>query len=318
MQRHWADARCFLDLYDRWERDRWVPGDRDPRADRSDWEALRPFSARGLTDAIREFFLGESAVTETLAPLVQRAPTHEARIFLCTQLADEAIHTVFFQRYMNAVVGAPVPPHVLPAEWADVSGGFRSLLDDELRAVTEAVASSTERPAAWYEAVTVYHLVSEGVVAVTGMRAMKDALGVHGAFPTLSSALRDVARDESRHIEFGVTALARGVREGYGEMICARLLRCLPHATHWLVSPVRRYPGALAGRASATLAEKMDRRWTLALGALCRRLDRIGLSAIVPEVEATWQRTIDAALQEYNQRYAIAHPAQALRREATR
>ena len=36
------------------------------------------------------FFQGEQAVTDTLAPWITAAPTEEMRLFLSTQVADEA------------------------------------------------------------------------------------------------------------------------------------------------------------------------------------------------------------------------------------
>jgi len=51
------------------------------------------------------FFHGEECVTATLAPWVNSAPTEEMQLFLSTQLADEARHTVFFDRFFEEVVG---------------------------------------------------------------------------------------------------------------------------------------------------------------------------------------------------------------------
>ncbi|MDQ3646085.1 MAG: ribonucleotide-diphosphate reductase subunit beta, partial [Actinomycetota bacterium] len=97
-----------LDLYHRWERQQWSTQDLDFSQDALQWQSME-----GVFDGIRQelqrtftlFFLGEQAVTDTLSPLVHAAPDEASRIFLSTQLADEARHTVFFSRFFEEVCG---------------------------------------------------------------------------------------------------------------------------------------------------------------------------------------------------------------------
>ena len=61
------------------------------------------------------FFIGEQKVAEELGPMMRAAPTEEMRIFLCTQIADEARHVRFFNRFYDEVGRArggqpPGPP----------------------------------------------------------------------------------------------------------------------------------------------------------------------------------------------------------------
>ena len=51
------------------------------------------------------FFWGEDAVADGLSPYVDAAPLEEQKYFLTTQQVDEARHAVFFNRFMNEVVG---------------------------------------------------------------------------------------------------------------------------------------------------------------------------------------------------------------------
>src|SRR5438045_5691317 len=51
------------------------------------------------------FFRGEACVTDTLGPYVTAMPDEEMRIFLTSQLVDEARHTVFFARFFREVLG---------------------------------------------------------------------------------------------------------------------------------------------------------------------------------------------------------------------
>ena len=49
------------------------------------------------------FFIGEQKVTDELGPIMRAAPTEEMRIFLSTQIADEARHVRFFERFYDEV-----------------------------------------------------------------------------------------------------------------------------------------------------------------------------------------------------------------------
>src|SRR6266700_276918 len=92
-------------LYRRWEKQQWAVSDLDFSQDKADWLSL-PEGVRQVTqNTMTLFFIGEQAVTDTLAPLLHAAPREDERIFLATQIADEARHTVFFQRFFDEVLG---------------------------------------------------------------------------------------------------------------------------------------------------------------------------------------------------------------------
>src|SRR5438093_5446481 len=105
------DASSF---YRRWEKQQWAVQDLDFSADVQQWTSLD----EGQRDTVRRtmtlFFIGEQAVTDTLSPILHAAPFEDERIFLATQIADEARHTVFFQRFFDEVL--------------EVHGGLRSAL----------------------------------------------------------------------------------------------------------------------------------------------------------------------------------------------
>src|SRR4029450_8728909 len=52
---------------------------------------------------LSSFFIGEQRVAAELGPMMRAAPTEEMRIFLCTQIADEARHVQFFNRFYDEV-----------------------------------------------------------------------------------------------------------------------------------------------------------------------------------------------------------------------
>src|SRR5712691_1602291 len=81
----------YRELYYRWERQQWKAMSQDERE-------MRIY-------ALSAFFQGEACVTDTLAPYVLAMPDEDMRIFLTTQLVDEARHTVFFERFFRNVMG---------------------------------------------------------------------------------------------------------------------------------------------------------------------------------------------------------------------
>src|SRR5205085_8398590 len=87
-----AHLPSYRELYHRWERQQWSTQDLDFSVDRQQWaevsEASRPVYISGLV----VFFQGEISVTNTLIPYLAAVPTEEQRIFLTTQLVDEARH----------------------------------------------------------------------------------------------------------------------------------------------------------------------------------------------------------------------------------
>ena len=101
-----ADDISYTDLYERWERGNWSATEIDFSQDKIDWEEK-------MTDAQRRtamwlfslFFHGEDAVTDGLSPYIDAAPLEEQKYFIATQQVDEARHSVFFNRFMNEVVG---------------------------------------------------------------------------------------------------------------------------------------------------------------------------------------------------------------------
>src|SRR5437868_10268813 len=95
----------YRELYYRWERQQWRAQDIDFIGDRRQWEGMTQDQRTMRMYGLSAFFQGEACVTDTLAPYVLAMPEEEMRIFVTTQLVDEARHTVFFARFFNEVMG---------------------------------------------------------------------------------------------------------------------------------------------------------------------------------------------------------------------
>jgi len=304
------EPRSALASFDRWERQSWSVAELDLGHDRGGWSELPAFVADELRFNVDRFFLGEAAVTETLAPLAHTAPDPEWQLYLCTQLADEARHTMFFTRYLAAVGerdGDGDLSSYLRRRWDAAPAHFSQLLDQQLHEVTGRLATNPDE-ASWFGAVTLYHLVVEGVLAVTGQRRLLDIVRDRPGLATLRAGVLNIARDESRHIGFGVGALREGVRRGFGDAIAAQLELSVPAAARIVLSPERPLPALVPMRIQRTVGRDFERRVSRAGEALSGRVERIGLGRVAGTVRALWESSLNAALDDYRATYRREHP----------
>src|SRR6266700_6040770 len=95
----------YRELYYRWEKQQWSAQDIDFSPDRQQWLGMPEEERRMRIYGVSAFFKGEECVTNTLAPYITAMPVDEMRIFLTTQLVDEARHTVFFARFLKEALG---------------------------------------------------------------------------------------------------------------------------------------------------------------------------------------------------------------------
>src|SRR3954453_20390750 len=102
-------APSYEKLFMRWQRQHWSTEDFDFTEDARQWADPDMFTdeeRRFLEFGFSEFFLGEERVTLDLRPFAIAAPTHEAKVFLTTQISDEAKHTVFWNGFYRDVFGS--------------------------------------------------------------------------------------------------------------------------------------------------------------------------------------------------------------------
>src|SRR3954465_15557065 len=93
----------YTQLYQLWERQQWRTQDLDFTKDREDWHGFPAEERFQRMYGLSSFFIGEQRVAGELGPMMRAAPTEEMRIFLCTQIADEARHVAFFNRFYDEV-----------------------------------------------------------------------------------------------------------------------------------------------------------------------------------------------------------------------
>src|SRR4030095_5737547 len=94
----------YTQLYNLWERQQWATQDLDFSQDRIDWHERIPDEERfQRMYGLSSFFIGEQKVADELGPIMRAAPTEQQRIFLSPQIADEARHVRFFDRFFSEV-----------------------------------------------------------------------------------------------------------------------------------------------------------------------------------------------------------------------
>src|SRR5918999_5496478 len=94
----------YRQLYELWERQQWATQELDFTRDREDWHERFDDEERfQRMYGLSAFFVGEQRVAAELGPMMRAAPDEEMRLFLCTQIADEARHMAFFDRFYREV-----------------------------------------------------------------------------------------------------------------------------------------------------------------------------------------------------------------------
>jgi ribonucleoside-diphosphate reductase beta chain len=266
----------YMDLYRRWESQQWSVADLDFTLDREDWLKSTELEKKSTLWSHRLFFNGEERVTSTLAPFVWAAPTPEIEIFLSTQMVDEARHTVFFQRWWQEVVGTKTTNlgELLTEIRPETNAGYNELFYDRLPSTAQRLASDPKDFDAFIEGVTIYHIIIEATIALTGQRFELESMREFGTTDRgFYRGFTAVARDESRHVSFGIKVLQEAVRENaerFAPLIQKTLVECLPLVTGTLDPPDPRYITEFGHTESEIL--------TFAFDSLNKRLRAIGIN----------------------------------------
>ena len=204
------DTPDYRALYYRWERQQWEAGALDFTEDRRQWtEDFSPELRRSFLWGLSSFYVGEEQVTHTLVPFVDAAPSEEHQVFLTTQLVDEARHTVFFDRFYSEALdeqGNDIKSR-LAAQAERLNDGFRTLLLELLPEYSARIRDHRDDLEALVRGVVLYHVFIEGTLALTGQRFLLNFTREEGLLPGFRQGFTAVARDESRHVNFGVRFL---------------------------------------------------------------------------------------------------------------
>ncbi|HET8639711.1 MAG TPA: ribonucleotide-diphosphate reductase subunit beta [Solirubrobacterales bacterium] len=232
----------YEELYALWERQQWQTQELDFSRDREDWhERISPEERFQRMYGLSSFFIGEQKVAEELGPIMRAAPTEDQKIFLCTQIADEARHVRFFERFYRevGVLESDELSQMLEETSEHLNENFGRLFDGMLKQRTDRLSAEPGDTEALVEAVTLYHMVIEGMLALTGQHFIIDYNEEQGLLPGFVEGFQNVARDEHRHVAFGSVFLREKAREDdrYKQAIQRTLEESLPIAEGVLSPP---------------------------------------------------------------------------------
>jgi ribonucleoside-diphosphate reductase beta chain len=269
-------------LYLLWERQHWATQDIDFTQDRIDWhERIGEEERFQRMYGLSSFFIGEQRVESELAPLMRAVPDEDMRIFLSTQIADEARHVAFFDRFYSevGVLESTTLQARLEETAAHVNPEFTVLFDEMLKGKADRLAVEPEDLECACEFVTIYHMVVEGMLALTGQHFIIDYNEQQGTLPGFVEGFTNVARDEHRHVAFGAWFLRHMARrdDRYREAIQRTLTEVAPVADG-VLKP--KWMGDVADDGAQTLfGVSVEETRAFAMQALSRRLKVIGLMA---------------------------------------
>ncbi len=272
----------YRELYYRWERQQWRSQEIDFTPDRLQWEKMSPEEHQDRIYGLSAFFKGEACVTDTLAPYITAMPDEEMRIFLTTQLVDEARHTVFFARFFKEVIG--IDKASLEGTLTEIrqymNEHLQYILIDALSEVAERIRQQPTNLAHLVEGITLYHVVVEGTMALAGQRSILDFYRQKDLFPAFRGGFTAVARDESRHIVFGVKFLREMIQRdaANARVVQAAINKYAPIALTALTPADEYIPNILAMQADPWVTPRY------AQDSLRKKLKVIGLSMELPPV----------------------------------
>jgi ribonucleoside-diphosphate reductase beta chain len=280
--RRGGDLMSYGELYALWERQNWRAHELDFSVDRQQWLASPTEAQQSTTWSLGSFYIGEERVTADLAPFLTAAPSGEVEVFLATQLVDEARHAAFFDRFGSEVMALDADDMrgrlaelqaIMEAPWFDV-------FDGGLREIAERIKARPDDLGLFVEGVTTYHLIIEGVLAMTGQRFILKYMEDHGMFPGFQKGFSLVEQDEHRHIAFGVRFLKDAVASDarYGEIVQRRVEELVPRAAGVFVPPY-----VDDGREFMSYGYHSSHIYGFAYRKLKRRMAVLGLDLPAPE-----------------------------------
>jgi ribonucleoside-diphosphate reductase beta chain len=276
-----SELLSYGKLYSLWERQQWAVQDLDFTQDRIDWHERIPAEERfQRMYGLSSFFIGEQRVAAELGPMMRAAPREDMRLFLCTQIADEARHVKFFDRFYDevGVLESDNLADRLEETSAHLNENFGILFDEMLTSRVDRLAAEPEDTETLVEAVTLYHMVIEGMLALTGQHFIIEYNETQGTLPGFVEGFNNVARDEHRHVAFGARFLRDMANEDqrYRDAIQRTLVECGP-AADGVLQP----PWLEDGDTDVEIfGYTIDETRAYAMKALERRMKVIGLAPV--------------------------------------
>jgi ribonucleoside-diphosphate reductase beta chain len=261
-------------LYELWERQQWSSHTIDFTGDRRDWEQMSGDLPEKLAWNLSSFFIGEERVTTQFSGLVMAYESQSEEAFLTTQQVDEARHAQHFNRFYEQVLGIDGTfEDRLQKARGDLNPAFIEMFDGVLVDWGKRLVADPSDIEAKVDFVTLYHMIIEGTLALTGQWFLTDYMERNEILPGWVEGFKLISKDEHRHVAYGTWFLREKAQDpALKRRIAERLAELIPLAASVLV-PRGADPGDYAILDEYTMEETN----TFAFNALSRRLKVIGI-----------------------------------------
>jgi ribonucleoside-diphosphate reductase beta chain len=260
-------------LYELWERQNWQSHTIDFSEDRRDWATMDAALREQMSWNLSSFFVGEERVTTQFSGLVMAYESQAEEAFLTTQQVDEARHAQHFDRFYEQVLGLDGSfEDRLRRARSDLNPAFVQMFDGVLVDWGRRLIENPRDIEAKVDFVTLYHMIIEGTLALTGQFFLTDYMERNGILPGWVKGFRLISQDEHRHVAYGTWFLREKAADpDLRRRIAERTAELIPLAAAVLVPP-----GADPD-SYAILDYTMEETNTFAFNALHRRLKVIGI-----------------------------------------
>jgi ribonucleoside-diphosphate reductase beta chain len=263
-----------LELYRLWEKQSWASHQIDFTQDRRDWEAMAEEDREDMMWGLSAFFVGEERVTNQFSGLVMAAEDKHEEAFLLTQQVDEARHAQHFNRLFEEVFDFDGSfEQRLERAREDLNEDYFTLFDGHLVDAHAALVADPSNIEAKVDFITLYHMVIEGTLALTGQRFQTENMEQLQILPGHLEGFKKISQDEHRHVAYGTWFLQQKTRDPQlARRVQDKLSETLPAAAGVLVPP-----GYKLGDEYEYLGFSSQEMNEFAFTALSRRLKVIGI-----------------------------------------
>ena len=260
-------------LYELWERQNWQSHTIDLTRDRQDWASMDADLRGRLAWNLSSFFVGEERVTTQFSGLVMAYESQSEEAFLTTQQVDEARHAQHFNRFYEQVLAIDGTfEDRLQQARGDLNDAFIEMFDGVLVDWGQRLIENPRDIEAKVDFVTLYHMIIEGTLALTGQYFLTDFMEREQILPGWVEGFKLISQDEHRHVAYGTWFLREKASDpALKQRIAERLVELIPLASGVLV------PKGADPDDYTILDYTMEETNTFAFNALNRRLKVIGI-----------------------------------------
>lgn len=260
-------------LYELWERQNWQAHTIDFTQDKRDWQAMDADLRDHLLWNLSSFFVGEERVTTQFSGLVMAYESQGEEAFLTTQQVDEARHAQHFNRFYEQVIGIDGSfEDRLRQAREDLNPAFIEMFDGVLVDWGQRLVDNPRDMEAKVDFITLYHLIIEGTLALTGQWFLTEYMERKGILPGWVEGFKLISQDEHRHVAYGTWFLREKAGDpALKQRMVEALARLIPLAAAVLV------PTGSDPNDYSILDYSMEETNAFAFNALNRRLKVIGI-----------------------------------------